>query len=147
MANEVQVMQDLQAPAPQQGYGGILQHQTSLEDTRTLQEIKAKIQLARMFPRRIQLHEINAEIEGNCSRFDFAKSAIYSLPRGGERVEGLSIKDLMWCAVTITKARLFATHGIWNATPVGAAKSLLNMRERQGEALRKSPILMKCASM
>jgi hypothetical protein len=92
MANEVQVMQDLQAPAPQQGYGGILQHQTSLEDTRTLQEIKAKIQLARMFPRRIQLHEINAEIEGNCSRFDFAKSAIYSLPRGGQKIEGLSIK-------------------------------------------------------
>jgi hypothetical protein len=92
MSNEVTVMQDTQMPAVQQGYGGVLQHQTSIEDTRTLQEIKAKIQLARMFPRRAIYPEINAEIEGNCTRFDFAKSAIYSLPRGGQKVEGLSIK-------------------------------------------------------
>ena len=59
-------------------------------ESRLLEEVKAAVFLAKQFPR----DEIKAEnkILELCKRKNFADTALYSFPRGGEVVQGLTIR-------------------------------------------------------
>lgn len=59
-------------------------------ESRLLEEVKAAVFLAKQFPR----DEIKAEnkILELCKRKNFANTALYSFPRGGEVVQGLTIR-------------------------------------------------------
>lgn len=57
---------------------------------RELAEIQAKVFMAKTYPR--DMEEVKQKILSNCSRLEMAKSAIYQYPRGGQKVEGPSIR-------------------------------------------------------
>lgn len=62
----------------------------SIESSKAIQEIKAELQMAKMFPRN-EL-EISNKINISCQRFSLASVAIYSFPKGGVSVSGPSIR-------------------------------------------------------
>ena len=61
-----------------------------IEQGKAVQEIKAELQMAKMFPRN-EL-EISNKISVSCQRFNLASVAMYSFPRGGQTVTGPSIR-------------------------------------------------------
>lgn len=62
----------------------------SIESSKAMQEIKAELQMAKMFPRN-EL-EISNKINTSCQRFSLASVAVYSFPKGGANVSGPSIR-------------------------------------------------------
>lgn len=58
--------------------------------SREMEEVKGQIFMARQFPRNIFQSE--QRILDSCKRPELAKSAVYSYPRGGTKVEGPSIR-------------------------------------------------------
>lgn len=65
-------------------------HMLEVEKSRAVQEVQASLVIAKRFPR----NEVNAELRilKECDRFDLAKSATYSYPRGKEKVSGPTIR-------------------------------------------------------
>ena len=62
----------------------------SIESERAIAEVKAAYTIAKMFPRnKFQAME---KILDTCKRLDFAQGALYAYPRGGQKIEGLSIR-------------------------------------------------------
>lgn len=62
----------------------------AIESERAIADVKAKLALAKMFPRdRAQAFQ---QVMDTCSRKEFAETATYSYPRGGETVTGPSIR-------------------------------------------------------
>ena len=64
---------------------------TSLtEQSRAVAEAMGKIQIAKQFPR--DENVAYTKIMAACSRAEFAKTALYAYPKGGQQVEGPSIR-------------------------------------------------------
>jgi hypothetical protein len=61
-----------------------------VESARAVQEVQAAFVVAKKFPR----DEIQAEIRvmKSCERYGLAEQAVYAYPRGGEKIEGPSIR-------------------------------------------------------
>ena len=57
---------------------------------REMAEIQAKVFMAKTYPR--DMESVKQKILSNCSRPEMARSAIYQYPRGGQKVEGPSIR-------------------------------------------------------
>ena len=57
---------------------------------REMAEIQAKVFMAKTYPR--DMEAVKQKILANCSRPEMARSAIYQYPRGGQKVEGPSIR-------------------------------------------------------
>lgn len=62
----------------------------NVESSRAIQEIKAELQMAKMFPRN-EL-EVSQKINVACQRFSLASVSMYSFPKGGATVSGPSIR-------------------------------------------------------
>lgn len=62
----------------------------TVESNKAMQEIKAELQIAKMFPRN-EL-EVSQKISVACQRFNLASVAMYSYPKGGTTVTGPSIR-------------------------------------------------------
>ena len=69
---------------------GTLGNQAAAMATRHAQEVQAAILMAKMSPRNQML--AYDRIMQACQRFSLAESAIYSYPRGGQKIEGPSIR-------------------------------------------------------
>lgn len=71
-----------------------MNHQTNavaqVEQSKAIQEIKAELQMAKMFPRN-EL-EMSQKLSVACQRFSLASVAMYSYPRAGTTVTGPSIR-------------------------------------------------------
>lgn len=70
-----------------QSQGNVL---AQAQSSREMEEVKAQIFMARQFPRNI--FQAEQRILDACKRKSLAETAIYSYPRGGQRVEGPSIR-------------------------------------------------------
>lgn len=66
------------------------QYAPQSHNTRSLQEIQIRMAAAYKFPRNVQ--QCLIEIDQTCKRFKFAETAMYAYPRGGQLVEGPSIR-------------------------------------------------------
>ena len=62
----------------------------TIESERAIAEVKAALTIAKACPR--NKHAAMEKVLDTCSRADFAPTALYAYPRGGERVEGPSIR-------------------------------------------------------
>jgi hypothetical protein len=62
----------------------------AIESERAIAQVKAAMSMAKACPR--NKHQAMEKILDMCSRLEFAQSALYAFPRGGEKVEGLSIR-------------------------------------------------------
>lgn len=62
----------------------------AVEQSRAIQEVQGAIMMAKKFPRNETTAFTN--ILKACNRMNLAKSAMYSYPRGGEQVTGVSIR-------------------------------------------------------
>ncbi len=62
----------------------------TIESERAIAQVKAAITMAKACPR--NKHAAMEKVLDTCSRLDFAQTALYAYPRGGERVEGPSIR-------------------------------------------------------
>jgi hypothetical protein len=62
----------------------------SIESERAVAEVKAAVTMARMFPRDEML--ARQKVLAACSRPELARVAIYRYPRGGQQIEGPSIR-------------------------------------------------------
>ena len=62
----------------------------AVEQSRAIQEVQGAIMMAKRFPRNETTAFTN--ILKACNRMNLAKSAMYSYPRGGEQVTGVSIR-------------------------------------------------------
>ncbi len=85
-----------------------------IESSRAIQEVKAELQMAKMFPRN-EL-EVAQKISVACQRFSLASVSMYSFPKGGSTVSGPSIRlaeTLARCYGNISYGfkELEATHG------------------------------------
>lgn len=68
----------------------INQGAVTIESERAIAEARGQMQLAKMFPR--DLHAANAELMDACKLPSLAQVAFYSVPRGGGKVSGPSIR-------------------------------------------------------
>ena len=76
--------------APMAGSREITSSITQAEtEAREMATIKAKIFMARQFPR--EMSTVQREVETRCSRMGLAQKAVYSYKRGGQAVKGASI--------------------------------------------------------
>lgn len=62
----------------------------AIESERAIAEARAQIQLAKMFPR--SMNEVHAEVMSACKLMSLASIAFYTVPQGGQKVTGPSIK-------------------------------------------------------
>ncbi len=62
----------------------------AIESERAIAEVQAKLVLAKRFPRNLAL--AYDKLMEQCRRKDFAETAIYRYPRGGQNVEGASVR-------------------------------------------------------
>lgn len=83
MANEVAVLREEEAPANAQGMIAVAQ-------SRAAQEVQAAMVVAKKFPRNEEA--AFARVLRACKRKALAEGAIYAYPRGGQTVEGPSIR-------------------------------------------------------
>jgi len=95
MTNEVQRVENPYADEMAQAGGNIdnmLQRSDGLspEASAKIQEVQAGIFLAKQFPR--EKFQIMKSIQTQCMSKAFAEDAMYSFPRGGKNVSGLSIR-------------------------------------------------------
>ncbi|MDY7222109.1 hypothetical protein [Halalkalibacterium halodurans] len=70
-----------------QQQGGLLAQASS---SREMEEVKGQIFMAKQFPRNV--FQAEQRILDNCKRESLAKVAVYQYPRGGQKVEGPSIR-------------------------------------------------------
>lgn len=63
---------------------------TTVESERAIAEVKAAMAMAKASPR--NKYAAMERILDACSRHDFAKTALFAYPRGGEQIEGPSIR-------------------------------------------------------
>lgn len=61
-----------------------------IEQSKAVQEIKAELQLAKMFPR--NEIEVSQKLSIACQRFNLASVSMYSYPRAGQTITGPSIR-------------------------------------------------------
>src|SRR5690625_2897615 len=83
---EWNLMSELQAQYNQANNGTMAQSSASRE----MEEVKGQIFMARQFPRNVFQSE--QRILDNCKRPALAQAAVYRYPRGGQSVEGPSIR-------------------------------------------------------
>lgn len=62
----------------------------SVEEQRAVTEVRAALQLAKMFPR--DINSAYTRIMQACRRKSLAEQALYTYPKGGQRIEGPSIR-------------------------------------------------------
>lgn len=65
-------------------------HATEVDVARSSKEVEAMVLMAKKFPR--NEHDAYAKLMNTCSRNKFAATATYSYPKGGQKVEGPSIR-------------------------------------------------------
>lgn len=70
--------------------GDVNQGTVDIEQSRAVAEAQGKLVIAKKFPR--DAARAYAQVMETCSRLAFAEEATYSLPRGGESVDGPSIR-------------------------------------------------------
>lgn len=92
MADEIKVMDDEVAKDLSQRpmFNNINQGVVAVESSRAIAEAQGKLMIAKSFPRNYTsayAHAIEA-----CKRKSFAEKAFYSYPRGGESVNGVTIR-------------------------------------------------------
>lgn len=80
-------MNQLIDPNDSQQQGGLLAQASS---SREMEEVKGQIFMAKQFPRNV--FQAEQRILDNCKRESLAKVAVYQYPRGGQKVEGPSIR-------------------------------------------------------
>lgn len=62
----------------------------AIEQSRAVQEVQAALVIAKKFPR--DLNAVFTNIIENCKRFSLAEKSLYKYPRGGQSIEGPSIR-------------------------------------------------------
>jgi len=85
MTNNLPMLNDFSDNVP-----STINYAASIESSRSNKEVEAAVLLAKKFPRNEQ--SAANRIANSCSRPKFASSAIYSFKRGGQKVEGASIR-------------------------------------------------------
>lgn len=100
-----------------QGGGNVLGQANA---SREMEEVKGQIFMAKQYPRNIFQSE--QRILDNCKRPSLAQTAIYSYPRGGQRVEGPSIR----------LAEVLAQN--WNNLSYG----VVELEQKNGESVAKA---------
>lgn len=92
MADEVKVMDDDVAKELSQRpmFNNINQGVVAVESSKAIAEAQGKLMMAKSFPRNYT--SVYAQAIEACKRKSFAEKAFYSYPRGGESVNGVTIR-------------------------------------------------------
>jgi hypothetical protein len=92
MDNLIPQNNNFSAASSNNGVATMGNHSTAVDIARASKEVEAKMLIARKFPR--DEGASYNKLMNTCSRSKFAATAIYSYPKGGQKIEGPSIRLL-----------------------------------------------------